>query len=246
MFGAISPWYDFLNHFLSLGIDVYWRQSTASEFSENGSGKRYLDVATGTGDLAFELARNVGEKSSVVGMDFCQPMVVRGRKKWDRIWSRNTNGSVPYPQDPAETSPPIGKVLFHCGDALQLPFSDRTFDGATCAFGVRNFSDLKQGLTEIRRVLKPDAKFVVLEFSTPENPLFRFLYRFYSHRVLPWIGRLVSRHPTAYTYLPESVDQFPAGKEFQRELESTGFRKVGFRSLTMGIVTIHTGIRTDP
>lgn len=242
MFGSISPRYDLLNHLLSFGIDVHWRKAVAGELAGMGPGGTFLDVATGTGDLAFEMVRSLGEKCRVVGVDFSEPMLRIGQRKWTRIrgrWDAGPRSGGGNGSHGGRCSP----VGFHCGDALNLPFPDRTFDGAACAFGVRNFGDLHRGLAEILRVLKPGGKLAVLEFSTPINGAFRFLYRTYSHYVLPVVGRLVSRHPTAYTYLPESVARFPVGEQFRRELERAGFFNAGFRYLSGGIVSIHTGLR---
>jgi demethylmenaquinone methyltransferase / 2-methoxy-6-polyprenyl-1,4-benzoquinol methylase len=219
MFTAIAPRYDFLNHLLSLNVDRRWRRAAVARLDwESRRDGRYLDLCAGTLDLAATLARAPGFHGAVIGADFVVPMLVRGRGK-------------------AVRARPVG------ADALQLPFSDATFDGAMVAFGIRNLADLDAGLREAARVLKPGARFVVLEFTTPRAAPLRALYLFYFRRVLPAIGRAVSKHRDAYTYLPESVLDFPNPEALAARLGAAGFRDVRFQRLTGGICAVHHGTR---
>src|SRR6266702_1485683 len=185
---------------------------------ERRPGGVYLDLCAGTLDLAAELARRPGFTGTVLGADFALPMLARGKDK-------------------APRTRPVG------ADALALPFVDARFDGALVGFGVRNLADLDAGLREAARVLKPGARFVVLEFATPRFAPLRALYLFYFRRVLPAIGRAVSKHRDAYTYLPESVLAFPEPAALARRLAAAGFRNVSWELLTSGICAVHHGAR---
>jgi demethylmenaquinone methyltransferase/2-methoxy-6-polyprenyl-1,4-benzoquinol methylase len=219
MFAAIAPRYDFLNHLLSLNVDRFWRRAAVRRLAwERRPEGTYLDLCAGTLDLAATLGRARGFRGTVVGADFVIPMLARGKGKAPRVR-------------------PVG------ADALTLPFADARFDGAMVAFGVRNLADLDAGLRETRRVLRPGARFVVLEFTTPRFAPLRALYLFYFRRVLPAIGRAVSKHRDAYTYLPESVLDFPDPDAFARRLASAGFTNVGHEVLTGGICAVHHGTR---
>jgi demethylmenaquinone methyltransferase/2-methoxy-6-polyprenyl-1,4-benzoquinol methylase len=219
MFTAIAPRYDFLNHLLSLNADRAWRRAAVRRLAwEQKPDGTYVDLCAGTLDLAATLARAPGFAGSVVGADFVVPMLARGKGK-------------------AARARPVG------ADALALPFANGRFDGAMCAFGVRNLSDLDTGLEEAHRVLRPGARFVVLEFTTPSFAPLRALYLFYFRRVLPAIGRAVSKHRDAYTYLPESVLDFPDPAAFARRLRAAGFGAVGYDILSGGICAIHYGTR---
>ena len=219
MFTAIAPRYDFLNHLLSLNVDRYWRRAAVRRLGwERRPDGVYLDLCAGTLDLAVALARARGFRGTVIGADFVVPMLARGRGK-------------------AECTHPVG------ADALTLPFADGQFDGAMVAFGVRNLADLDAGLAEAHRVLKPGSRFVVLEFATPRFTPLRALYLFYFRRVLPAIGRAVSKHRDAYTYLPESVLEFPEPEGLARRLAAAGFRDVGYGLLTGGICAVHHATR---
>lgn len=221
MFGAIAPRYDLLNHVLSLNIDRRWRRRAVDRLLEDGPGAgAYLDACSGTLDLALELAGRRGFRGRVVASDFTFAMLERGRPK---VRGR--------PVAPA------------CADALRLPFPDGLFDGATVGFGVRNLADLDAGLRELARILKPGGRLVILEFTTPTWPPFRALYLFYFLRVLPWIGRLVSRHSDAYAYLPASVLEFPPPPDLARRMAAAGFTAVRWESLTGGVVAVHAGTR---
>jgi len=219
MFTAIAPRYDFLNHVLSLNLDRRWRRRAVARLAwETRPDGTYLDVCAGTMDLAAELARQAGFRGSVVGADFVVPMLVRGRGKALR--------AVPV-----------------AADALTLPFPDASFDGAMVGFGLRNLADLDAGLREAARVLKPGARFVVLEFTTPRMAPLRAVYLFYFRRVLPVVGRVVSKHTDGYTYLPESVLAFPDPDAFAARFAAAGFRDVRYDVLTGGICALHHGAR---
>lgn len=219
IFSEIAPRYDLLNHVLSLNIDRRWRKKAVASLDwESAPAGTYLDACAGTFDLSLELERKEGFGGRVVASDFAHPMLVQGGRK--------ISGARVQPV---------------CGDSLGLPFPDDTFDGATVGFGVRNLANLERGLAEFRRVLKPGRRLVILEFTTPPNPLVRAGYHFYFRRVLPVVGRIVSGHPWAYTYLPESVKEFPGPSELGALLESVGFRDVGWRLQTFGIAAIHWG-----
>ncbi len=219
MFTAIAPRYDFLNHLLSLNFDRRWRRAAVAQLGwEARPHGVYLDICAGTLDLAATLARRAGFRGTVVGADFVVPMLARGKGK-------------------ALRTRPVA------ADALALPFAAAHFDGAMCAFGVRNLADLDAGLREVARVLAPGARFVVLEFATPRLAPLRALYLFYFRRLLPAVGRIVSKHRDAYTYLPESVLSFPEPEALARRLAAAGFRDVAFERLTGGICAIHHGTR---
>jgi demethylmenaquinone methyltransferase/2-methoxy-6-polyprenyl-1,4-benzoquinol methylase len=222
MFTAIAPRYDLLNHVLSLNIDRRWRRAAVAELDwQRAPRGTYLDFCAGTLDLAATLGNQPGFEGHVVGADFVKPMLELGRAKSAAI--------VPV-----------------AADTLELPFPDRSFDGATVGFGVRNLADLDRGLREAARVIKPGGRLVVLEFTTPSRQPLRALYFFYFRRVLPAVGRLISKHRNAYTYLPESVLAFPGPGELARRMEAAGFVRVRIRSLMGGICAIHVGERADP
>ena len=219
MFTAIAPRYDLLNHFLSFNIDRRWRRIAVRRLGwEAHPGGTYLDLCSGTMDLAAQLARSAGFRGRVLGADFVVPMLERGRGKADR--------AVPV-----------------AADALQLPFPDASFDGALVAFGLRNLADPNAGLAEAARVLKPGARLVVLEFATPRFAPLRAAFLFYFRRILPAIGRVVSKHRDAYTYLPESVASWPAPEALAAEFAAAGFHDTGYDLLTAGICAVHYGTR---
>ena len=219
MFTAIAPRYDLLNHLLSFNVDRSWRRTAVARLGwERRPQGVYLDLCAGTLDLAAELARRPGFRGTVLGADFALPMLVRGKDK-------------------APRTVPVG------ADALALPFPDAAFDGALVGFGVRNLADLDAGLKEAARVLKPGARFVILEFATPRFAPLRAIYLFYFRHILPAVGRMVSKHRDAYTYLPESVLAFPEPEVLARRLTAAGFRDVGFELLTGGICAVHYGTR---
>ena len=221
VFSEIAPRYDFLNHLLSFNIDKRWRRRAvaALRWDRDPSGL-YVDLCAGTMDVANELARRPTFRGTVLGTDFAEPMLRAGLEK---VASR-----------------PIAPVV---ADALALPIRSGTASGAIVAFGARNLADLDAGIAEAFRVLRDGATFVILEFSMPRVPLLRSLYRFYFHRILPTLGRLVSRHPTAYRYLPESVDNFPSEGELARRMTRAGFANVRVDRLSFGVAAIHAGER---
>lgn len=218
MFDRISPKYDALNHLLSFNIDKVWRRKTAKAVSKNRP-KTILDLATGTADMAILLAKHNPE-SHIIGMDISEKMLDIGKAKVAKQKKES-------------------QIELHIGDAAHLPFEDNYFDAVTVAFGVRNFEDMDKGLGEISRVLKSGGQAVILEFSMPEKFPMRQLYRFYFRRVLPRIGKMVSKDPSAYTYLPESVEKFPKPETFSHSLASFGIEKCQTRRLTMGVATLY-------
>ena len=220
MFGTIAPRYDFLNRMLSFGIDRRWRKK-AVRLLKYREGARILDVATGTGDVALEIARTTPPSVKITGADFCREMVDLGQLK-------------------AAQSPYAGRIDFKVAPCEDLPFPNETFDSITIAFGIRNVVDRKLGLAEMWRVLRPGGRMIILEFSTPRSLLFRQIYYFYFRRVLPVIGGLVSKY-NAYRYLPDSVLEFPSHEEFAAMIEEAGFRSVHIKELTFGIASIYVG-----
>lgn len=222
MFSDIAPSYDRLNHLLSFNIDRRWRRRAidAMQWKENAAG-RFLDLCAGTLDVAAELSRQPAFDGVVVAADFAEPMLRAGRGKGrpDRIH-------------------PV------VADAMTLPLADTSCDGAIAAFGVRNLADLETGLREMLRVMRPGARCVILEFSTPRSRLARTAYHLYFHRILPMIGGWVSGNGAAYRYLPDSVAHFPAPAELAGRMRAAGFLDVQWRSLTLGIATLHVGTRS--
>ncbi len=225
MFDDIAPRYDLLNRVLSFGTDVRWRRRAVRTLAEalpaDHASLRLLDVATGTGDLALELARRL-RPAEVVGVDLSEGMLARGREK-------------------VIAAGLVDRVRLLRADAAALPFGDAAFDGATVAFGVRNFEDLRAGLADMRRVLKPGAPLVVLEFSHPRVFPIKQGYEFYSRHVMPRVGRAVSHNDEAYEYLPESVSAFPDSSEFLSEMSAAGFRDVLDQRLTFGVASLYRG-----
>ena len=218
MFDGIAGTYDLLNHVLSLGIDRIWRRLTVDGLAPEAQW-RVLDLATGTGDLGFE-ASGRSLDVNVVGVDLSRPMLQKGVEKAN---SRE------------------GRISFMCGDAESLPFPDGVFDGVTIGFGIRNVANLRVGLREIRRVLKPGGRLAVLEFSKPRAALLSVFYHAYFRHILPRIGRIVSRDPDAYHYLYESVMRFPEGELFCQHLLDTGLVQVTSKRLSFGIATLYIG-----
>jgi demethylmenaquinone methyltransferase / 2-methoxy-6-polyprenyl-1,4-benzoquinol methylase len=218
MFNNISHRYDFLNHLLSLGIDKLWRK-TAIDLLRPLNPQFILDVATGTGDFAIQAL--VLNPRKITGIDISDGMLNIGRKKVAKLGLSD-------------------KIELLNGDSENLSFKDDAFDAVTVGFGVRNFEELEKGLSEIRRVLKPGALLVVLEFSRPRKFPMRQLYNFYFKNILPGLGRLISNDKSAYTYLPESVEAFPDGMDFENILKKVGFKETACKPLTFGISSIYT------
>lgn len=225
MFAEIAPRYDFLNHFLSIYIDRRWRKvavARAGAFLEGKTNPVCLDLCSGTGDLAIELNR--GLNVPVVASDFCHPMLIRGLEK---VRNGQQDAFIPVIE----------------ADSLVLPFANESFDVATVAFGLRNLEDAEEGLSEMKRVLKRGGAAIVLEFSRPVVPVFRQLFEFYFHHILPHLGALISGQNSAYRYLPTSVRRFPAQQELAAMMETVGFKDVGYRNLSGGIAALHWGTK---
>lgn len=218
MFDSISRRYDFLNRFLSLGIDINWRKKTV-DFLKKTDATSILDVATGTADLAISINKGI-PNSQVTGIDISSGMIEVGRQK---IYRRKLDSS-------------INLII---GDGENLPFDDNSFDAVTVAFGVRNFEDLEKGLSEMNRVIKPGGCIAILEFSKPEKTPFKQLYFFYFKYILPTLGRWVSRDASAYSYLPASVDAFPYGEKFMSKLSEFSFKNIKSQPLTFGVATLY-------
>jgi demethylmenaquinone methyltransferase / 2-methoxy-6-polyprenyl-1,4-benzoquinol methylase len=222
MFATIATRYDLLNHLLSGNIDKRWRRVTASWLRDNlpPGEVRILDVACGTGDLSLTLFQTTGAR--VVGADFCRPMLEIASKKAFLL-----KGAIPFVE----------------ADALNLPFLNCSFEGATIAFGLRNLASIERGLRELLRVLKPGGQVAVLEFSQPVLPGFRAVFHFYFTKLLPFVGGLLSGSRAAYEYLPSSVSRFPGQKELVSLMRRVGFEEVEYRNLTGGIAALHLGKR---
>ncbi|MBL8151007.1 MAG: bifunctional demethylmenaquinone methyltransferase/2-methoxy-6-polyprenyl-1,4-benzoquinol methylase UbiE [Blastocatellia bacterium] len=218
MFGRIAPRYDLLNHLLSANIDKRWRRFTVSHLKDvlSRPDSRALDVCCGTADLSLELGKVV----PTVGIDFCHSMLVIGKEK---VAKRQLD------------------VTLVEGDALNLPLPDTSFDALTCAFGLRNLVDVRGGLEEFYRMLKPSGRVAILEFSQPVIPLFRQLFKFYFHKVLPIIGGAISGSISAYKYLPSSVEEFPDQERLATMMRECGYKNVRYFNLTGGIAALHLG-----
>ena len=220
MFAAIAPTYDRLNRILSLRLDLRWRRYAVGQLGwERAPQGIYLDLCAGTLDFAATLSRQRGFTGRVVGADFVRPMLELGRHKAERL-------------------EPVA------ADALELPFADATFDGAMVGWGMRNLVDLDGGLGEVARVLKPGARLAVLDMTIPEREPLRGFYLFYFERVLPRIGRWVSKHRTAYEWLPESTRAFPPPAELARRMGQAGFGQVSYTLFVGGVTALHVGTRS--
>jgi demethylmenaquinone methyltransferase/2-methoxy-6-polyprenyl-1,4-benzoquinol methylase len=221
MFNSIAPKYDFLNHFLSLGIDYSWRKKVIRLLSEYHP-RKILDVATGTADLAIAAVKL--DPDEIIGIDLAEEMLEIGRKK---ILIKGLDHLI----------------RLEPGDSENLEFSDERFDAVMVAFGVRNFEHLDTGLSEMYRVLNKGGIVAILEFSKPSGFPVKQLYYFYFRHILPWVGRIVSGNNSAYTYLPESVINFPSGNQFLQCMSDAGFRENSHRTLTFGIATLYSGYK---
>ncbi len=218
-FGQIAPSYDRLNHLLSFNIDRAWRRRAiaALDWSRDPRGT-YLDLCAGTLDVSAELSAARGFEGRIVGADFAEPML--------RAGSGKASPSIVWPV---------------VADALDLPLRDAEAAGAIVAFGIRNVTDLDASLREVHRILRPGARFVILEFTTPRLAMVRSLYHLYFHQILPRVGALISGHHSAYAYLPKSVANFPPESELADRMRAARFADVSWRSLSVGIAAIHTG-----
>ncbi|TGE24650.1 bifunctional demethylmenaquinone methyltransferase/2-methoxy-6-polyprenyl-1,4-benzoquinol methylase UbiE [Hymenobacter aquaticus] len=219
MFNSIAGKYDFLNHFLSAGTDIYWRRKAVNELKELRPA-RILDIATGTADFAIESLR-LSPETKVTGVDISEGMLDVGRRKLTEKGLAN-------------------RIQLELGDSENLPFPDNHFDAVTASFGVRNFENLQKGLAEMQRVLRPGGKVVILEFSKPTAFPMKQAYNFYFRHILPVFGKLISKDRAAYTYLPESVQAFPDGQNFLAILTQVGFKNPTWQPLTFGISSIYT------
>ncbi len=234
MFGEISPRYDFLNHFLSGGVDYYWRWRTVRN-AKLIDDIPVLDVCTGTGDLAISLWKKGKQRVPVVGSDFTHQMLTIAEKKFAAKKRRTST----------EEQPTYSIDWFEA-DTQALPFEDNKFQVVTVAFGLRNVTNTMQGLSEMLRVCKPGGQVMVLEFSMPGNKLFYNVYHWYFTNILPFIGRLfASSKNTAYNYLPNSVSEFPYGNELANMMKQAGFVDVTWKPLTFGIATLYIGYKSE-
>jgi demethylmenaquinone methyltransferase/2-methoxy-6-polyprenyl-1,4-benzoquinol methylase len=222
MFNDISPKYDLLNHLLSANIDKLWRKNAINKLKPYQP-KLILDIATGTGD--FAIAATLIKGAKIIGIDISEGMLEVGRRKIERKGLTNN-------------------IELIKADSENLPFENDKFDAAIVGFGVRNFETLKTGLSEIKRVLKPGGIFYVLEFSKPVKAPYKQVYHFYFTKILPFIGRLVSKNSNAYTYLPESVNEFPDGDKFLTILAEVGFIDNKCYLQTFGIASIYEAIKS--
>jgi demethylmenaquinone methyltransferase / 2-methoxy-6-polyprenyl-1,4-benzoquinol methylase len=241
MFDRVAGFYDLLNSAMTAGLHHRWRER-AVDIAGVRPGARVLDVASGTGDLALELARRVAPGGEVVGSDFSEGMLAHARRKAAKagvhlVDSADAAGLAGASAVGAATGT---RVRFEWGDALELSYADGSFDAATVGFGVRNFSDLARGLAEMVRVVRPGGRVVVLEFTTPTRAPLSWFYRLWFDRIVPQLGRL-SADPAAYTYLPESVKRFPGPAALAGELQRAGLVEIRWVLTAGGIVTIHSG-----
>ena len=221
MFDNIAPAYDFMNRAMTLGIDKSWRKLAVNLAAREESSKKVLDVATGTGDLAIALAKAM-PRASVIGIDLSEKMLEEARKKVAEAGIAD-------------------RVVLMPGDCLSLPFDDATMDVVTVAFGVRNFENLERGLAEMRRVLRPDGRLIMLELSVPQSRIVRPLYQIYTRGVIPMVGRMVSKDTSAYSYLPASIAAVPQGDDMVRLIRNAGFKSAVYRPLTFGVCTLYVG-----
>ena len=220
MFDKIANRYDLLNHSLSLGMDFIWRKIAVKKLTNNP--KKIIDIATGTADFAISATKYT--QANVIGIDISKEMLIVGDIK---IKKKNL----------------VERITLLKGDCENLPFENDSFDAMTAGFGVRNFENLEKGLKEMYRVLQKNSTVVILEPSIPSNLILKILFKFYFSYILPKLGKIFSNDSNAYKYLPESVDAFPSGKDFIKELENSGFRKCKHIPLSFGIVALYTAIK---
>ena len=224
MFGQIAGKYDFLNHLLSLNVDRYWRWRTVRSVPPK-RGMKILDMCTGTGDLAFAYHKAARGQAQIIGADFCFEMLAIARQKGKKAGANEV-------------------VTFIEADAMNVPLGDDQFDIVSVAFGLRNVAETDAGLAEMVRVCKPGGRVVVLEFSTPQWQPFKAIYGWYFRNVLPKIGQMLARNAqSAYSYLPESVGEFPQDEQLVEMMEAAGLGDVTFQSLTLGVATLYVGTK---
>jgi len=221
MFARIARRYDVANHLLSLGVDIRWRKKLVKAV-RRAEPRAILDLATGSGDVAFALSRGMPEQVQILGVDFCQPMLDEAEIK--------------------KRSSHYANVTFQQGDALALPLADNSYDAVTISFGLRNMSDLRKSLLEMRRVLRPGGRMYVLEFSQP-NRWFRSFYYFYLRRILPGLAQLVTGDRDAYVYLNQTIEKFPNRDGLSAEIRACGFNDVTAKSMSFGIVALHEAVK---
>lgn len=224
-FSGVAHRYDLANHILSGGIDFLWRAKLV-DWAASGKSGKVLDLATGSGDVAFALRQGLPEETAIVGTDFCPPMLDQARRKCELLGLDSQSNQ------------------FLEEDCLSLSFEDGSFDLVTIAFGLRNLSDRDLGLREMRRVLKPGGKLIVLEFSQP-SVWFRPFYYLYLRGVLPWLAWFLTGDRKAYLYLGSSISSFPDRKSLSTELEKAGFSKVRSKGMTFSVVALHEGLKPD-
>jgi demethylmenaquinone methyltransferase/2-methoxy-6-polyprenyl-1,4-benzoquinol methylase len=223
LFSSIAPRYDFLNTLLSFGRDKYWRQFAVNQLPKMDNGC-FLDLATGTGDIAIEIIKQTSPNTRVIGMDFSERMLALGKEK---IIKKGL-------QD---------QIDLRYGDITNMPYSDNKFDAAIIAFGIRNIPDYQRGIHEMTRVIRDSGRVVILEFTSSQNRFFRSLFHLYLKHILPLIGGIISGRKSAYTYLSNSVVDFPDPEEFTKIMEGAGLKDVQCHKLTFSIVTVHVGIK---
>ena len=223
MFDNIAPTYDKLNHIMSLSVDKLWRRHALKEIVD-GTPQRILDVACGTGDSTISIARAAAEGTKVTGADISEGMMALVMEKAEKAGVKD-------------------RIGLQVADGEALPYGEGTFDRVTCAFGIRNFEHKEKGLEEFRRVLRPGGKAVILELSVPQNKVVRWVYDLYFLHILPWVGGSISGDRAAYKYLPASVHNFPAPKDFCAMMETAGFRGVRCKTFTLGLCRMFVGER---
>lgn len=224
MFAGIAGRYDLANHLLSGGIDFYWRRVLTGKVKSFGP-KDVIDLATGSGDVAFVLRNRLGPEVPITGLDFCEPMLEKARAK-------------------LKEKPTYADLRFEFGDCMTLPLPDHAVDAVTVSFGVRNFEDRQKGLKEILRILRPGGRLFVLEFSQPDR-WFRPLYYFYLKYILPWVAALATGDKSAYDYLAGTIENFPTKEALAGQLQLAGFEQVDATGLTFSIVAIHEARKAD-
>jgi len=220
IFDEIAGTYDFLNHFLSFGIDIYWRQKFLKQLPKREE-ITALDLATGTGDVPLVLVKDKRVKK-VTGLDLSKGMIAVGKKKIEKKGLSD-------------------QISFHLGDGVKIPSADNSFDLVTISFGIRNFEDPQKSIHDIYRVLKPGGRLLIMELSVPSNKFMKMLYLFFFRKILPFVGNIVSKHKDAYSYLNQSVEDFPCGDDFKQLIDNAGFKNTGYKELTFGIATLYCG-----